>query len=112
MGVAVRSRTVAEFFTALLLADIRRAEEGEEDPTPVLLAESASPPPLFLAAPGQPPQLFPSMTYTPDPAVRARPVLTPDNYLEVVTPLLQGAQRSVWIEQQYIKARQPATAGS
>jgi phosphatidylserine/phosphatidylglycerophosphate/cardiolipin synthase-like enzyme len=41
--------------------------------------------------------------------MRARPVLTPDNYPQAVAPLLESAQHSVWIEQQYIKARQPAT---
>lgn len=109
MGVAVRSPEVACFFTDLLQGDIRRAE-GEDDPTPLLMDDSAHPAPLFLAAPGRPPRLFPSRTLTPgDGGVRARAVLTPDNYLEVVGPLLRGARRSVWIEEQYIKARQPAT---
>jgi phosphatidylserine/phosphatidylglycerophosphate/cardiolipin synthase-like enzyme len=109
MGVAVDSPELARFFAELLLRDIGLAG-SEEDGTPLLLAEAATPAvPLFLAAPSRPPLLFRRERLTPAEPIRVTPVLSPENYVEVVGPLLEGARASIHIEQQYIKARQPVT---
>jgi phosphatidylserine/phosphatidylglycerophosphate/cardiolipin synthase-like enzyme len=31
-----------------------------------------------------------------------QPVLTPDNYIDVILPLINGAKRSFWMQTQYI----------
>jgi phosphatidylserine/phosphatidylglycerophosphate/cardiolipin synthase-like enzyme len=60
------------------------------------------------AAPSQPPaKLFKSKTFNPSESVRVTPVLSPDNYMQVIPDLLRSATRSLYIEQQYIRSGQP-----
>ena len=115
MGVAVESESLAAFFTRLLQGDIERSER-DPDETPLLLADPGTPAgelptPLFLAAPVPPRKLFRRQVLEPVEGVKVRPVLTPDNYLDVVRPLLEGARKSIDVEQQYIRTPQPETAG-
>jgi phosphatidylserine/phosphatidylglycerophosphate/cardiolipin synthase-like enzyme len=108
-GVAVHSPEIARFFTDLLLSDVALARETADE-TPLLQTEAApAAPTLFLAAPATPPKLFPRQRLEPSDGIEVLPVLSPDSYMDVVPPLLAGARASILIEQQYIKARQPAT---
>lgn len=109
MGIAVRSTELAAFFTRLVRADMARGRgegESEGEAEPAALAAAAEE--LFAeAAPTQiPDPLFPSARFTPSQLVRVTPVLTPDNYMDVVPDFLRSARRSVRIEQQYIRASQ------
>ena len=115
MGIAVLSPELASFFTRLVRADMARGRgegegevegAGEAEAVPALAAGEA----MFLeAAPTQiPDPLFPSARFAPSQLVRVTPVLTPDNYLDVVPGFLRAAKRSIRIEQQYIRASQPA----
>jgi phosphatidylserine/phosphatidylglycerophosphate/cardiolipin synthase-like enzyme len=52
-----------------------------------------------------PPKLFPSKSFNPASPVSVTPVLTPDNYMDVVPPFLKGATKSILIEQQYIRSK-------
>jgi phosphatidylserine/phosphatidylglycerophosphate/cardiolipin synthase-like enzyme len=103
MGVAVRSRELAAFFTAVLDADIKLELDAEAAELPELpparlsafiMAEQASSPPL---------KLFPSLRLQPQQPVSLLPILTPDNYVPEVGRWLSSAKRSIWIENQYIK---------
>jgi phosphatidylserine/phosphatidylglycerophosphate/cardiolipin synthase-like enzyme len=69
------------------------------------LAERRPEPDLVEFAPRLlPPKLFKSKTFNPAGKVRVTPVLTPDNYMDVVPRLLASAEKSVLIEQQYIRS--------
>jgi phosphatidylserine/phosphatidylglycerophosphate/cardiolipin synthase-like enzyme len=63
---------------------------------------------LVERAPTQrPSRLFPSMHVDVAGSLTIQPVVSPDNYMDVVPGLLGAATRSITIEQQYIKAAQP-----
>lgn len=107
MGLAVKSAPLARFLTGILRADMQleRDASGRELPRP----EIPLPPGEFLLERPStpPPQLFASKRLRPAGRVSVRPVLSPDNYVETITALLENAEESIEIEQQYIKAWQP-----
>ena len=105
MGVAVRSRPLASFFAERFRADLGLARAPRAR-TAVRAAALAGAP-LLAAAPRVPRARFRSRLLRPPRPVTVRPVLTPDNFLEVVPPWLAGARQSIHIEMQYIRARQP-----
>ncbi|QZA08726.1 hypothetical protein K3U94_05410 [Mycolicibacter heraklionensis] len=104
-GLAIRSRELAALFTQILTRDMARVTAGAgqvtgEPPEPGMI--------LIERAPTQrPSQLFPSRVFELDAPLTIQPVLSPDNYLDVVPDLIRTATRSIVIEQQYIKADQP-----
>jgi PLD-like domain len=51
----------------------------------------------------QPPQFFKPLRI--DRKVKVQPLLTPDNYIENVLPLIRSAKKSVWFQNQYINFR-------
>jgi phosphatidylserine/phosphatidylglycerophosphate/cardiolipin synthase-like enzyme len=107
MGVAIRSRGLAAFFTRILRADIRlelkaEAEEAVEVAVPTPEFEE-----LLEEAPPEPPPLVASKRFKPPRPVKVTPVLSPDNYLDVMPAVLAAAKKSIAIEQQYIRPRQP-----
>jgi len=107
MGLAVRSPELAAFARDLLRSDIQLELDGAGG---VALGAMALAEPLVLlqAAPeAPPPRLFPSKRFTPGTPVRVTPVLSPDNYMDVVPDFLAAAERSIVIEQQYIRGNQP-----
>lgn len=110
MGIAVRSTELAAFFTRLVRADMARGRgegEGEGEAEPAMAPLAAVEATFVEAAPTQiPDPLFPSARFTPSQLVRVTPVLTPDNYMDVIPGFLRSAKRSVRIEQQYIRASQ------
>src|ERR1044071_3872823 len=115
MGLAIQSPEFADFFTRLIQSDMAlelgqaEAEALLSDGAPAAgdLLTTFSENEIFAEAPPLvPEELFPSRTFPMGAPVRIRPVLTPDNYMEVVPEFLRSAQRSIWIEQQYIRAHQ------
>jgi phosphatidylserine/phosphatidylglycerophosphate/cardiolipin synthase-like enzyme len=54
-----------------------------------------------------PPELFPSKRFNPARPVKVTPILSPDNYMEVIPGVLAKARQSIYIEQQYIRSWQP-----
>lgn len=106
-GLAVRSRPLARFFRRLLESDIALELEAPQRragpapaPAPDAFLVEAAPQRALL-------QRFASRSFELDARLRVQPVLSPDNYLEIVPPLLAAARRSILIEQQYVRASQP-----
>jgi phosphatidylserine/phosphatidylglycerophosphate/cardiolipin synthase-like enzyme len=103
MGVAIKSKPLSKFFSDVLRSDISLA---------LAAPESARHKPLVIptlleaAPPKQPKNLFPSKTFSPTAPVRVTPVLSPDNYMDVIPELLRSAKKSILIEQQYIRSGQ------
>lgn len=104
MGIAVRSRELAEWFGALLRSDIELEVGGGAGAALEGLAAAA---PAVAAAPERPPVLFASLRLTPAEPIRATPVISPESYMGTVVGLLAGARSSIRLEQQYIRSRQP-----
>jgi phospholipase D-like protein len=105
MGLAIRSRSLARFFTKLLKADIKRAVTAV---SPDELAEVFEPELLmFEVAPKVVPPVVPDKTFTIPAGGKVQAVVTPDNYISVAEALLRGATTSIDIEQQYIRSTQP-----
>lgn len=106
-GVAIRSAPLAAFFTHLLRSDMQLEIDGsleealelEVPPGPEISLEAPLPPSV-------PPRLFSSRRYRPRKAVRVVPVISPENYLQVIPDFLAAARRSIFIEQQYIRGSQ------
>jgi phosphatidylserine/phosphatidylglycerophosphate/cardiolipin synthase-like enzyme len=108
MGVAVHNLEMAAFFTQILRADMKLETDAES--TESFELEGAPAEEISLEAPrppSLPPKLFPSQHFKPSRRVRVVPVLSPDNYMQVIPPFLESARKSIVIEQQYIKADQP-----
>lgn len=112
MGVAIKSESLAAFFAQVLHSDMQlelnasAVELPKEETFPGVeqLAE------WFLEArkpPRLPPKLFPSRLFKPEKSVRVVPVLSPDNYMDVIPDFLASATKSIYIEQQYIRGYQP-----
>jgi phosphatidylserine/phosphatidylglycerophosphate/cardiolipin synthase-like enzyme len=108
MGLAVRSPELAAFSRDLLRSDIQLELDGAAGLAALGALALAEPIVLLQAAPeAPPPRLFPSKRFTPGTPVRVTPVLSPDNYIDVVPDFLASAERSIVIEQQYIRGNQP-----
>jgi phosphatidylserine/phosphatidylglycerophosphate/cardiolipin synthase-like enzyme len=109
MGLAVHSAPLAAFFTRVLEGDMqleRAATGGRGLPEPPLAEGGAA---LTTTRPPQiPPARFPSRRFRPRRPIPVQPVLSPDNYMQVIPDLLAAATRSIAIEQQYIRGDQPA----
>ncbi len=104
MGVAIKSKTLAKFFSQILEADIALEQAVPSRAVAPMLPQPAA---LVERIPRQPPRLFPSQQFKPSQPIQITPVLSPDNYLQVIPAWLEQARRSIWIEQQYIRPNQP-----
>ncbi|MDQ6861070.1 MAG: phospholipase D-like domain-containing protein [Verrucomicrobiota bacterium] len=105
MGLAVKCAPLAKFFTAVLRGDMALELGVEALPEDAMAASIEA----FGAKPTSPaPKLFPSKRFKLASAISVTPVLSPDNYMTVVPAWLASARKSVEIEQQYIRNRQPA----
>lgn len=107
MGVAIRSKPLAKFFSEVLRSDMQLElnAAGIEAAGPRVSGKRE--PDLVEAAPELlPPQLFPSKRLNPPNTIKVTPVLTPDNYMQVIPDFLAAATRSIYIEQQYIRSEQ------
>lgn len=106
MGVAIRSKALAEFFAKLLRSDMKLELDAAGVPA-IALVPPAQPtlPDLVEPVPPLIPQtLFPSKSFNPSGTVKVTPVLTPDNYMDVIPGFLESATKSILIEQQYIRS--------
>lgn len=109
MGVAIHHPPLAEFFTHLLKSDIALELDAVEELSMAPGEDEEALPALFEVSgpPGAPPQLYRSRKYLPRKPLHVVPVITPDNYLDAVLPLLENARQSIYIEQQYIRPMGP-----
>jgi len=102
MGIAMHSKKMAKFLTKIMDSDMKLELSA---PAALEIRAAGGPPaPLLVeSAPAhQPTKLFPSKTFKLTKPVAVQPVLSPDNYMQVVPEILKGAKRSVLIQQQYI----------
>lgn len=106
MGIAIESAPMARFFTRILEHDMELELSG---PVNEGLDRGVFPQgEILVEAPKRiPDPLFPSSTFNPVGSINVQPVLSPDNYVDVVLKLLPMAKRSIKIEQQYIRVDQP-----
>jgi phosphatidylserine/phosphatidylglycerophosphate/cardiolipin synthase-like enzyme len=99
---------VAGLFTDILQSDMARVTRTPDALRAVVPEESAF---LVERAPTRrPSRVFPSKQFNLDAALRIQPVFTPDNYMDVVPEFIRAATKSIFIEQQYIRAIQPNVA--
>ncbi|MCX6032147.1 MAG: phospholipase D-like domain-containing protein [Chloroflexi bacterium] len=109
MGLAVHSAPLAAYFTQVLQSDMQlelAATGGRGLGEPLLAAASST---LAAVRPPQiPPTRFPSRRFRPRRPIPVQPVLSPDNYMQVIPDLLAAATHTIAIEQQYIRGAQPA----
>ena len=107
MGIAIRSKPLAAFFANLLRSDMKLELDAEALEALGRRVRRKKEPDLVEAAPEQlPKKLFPSKTFNPSGTIKVTPVLTPDNYMDVIPKLLESATRSIHIENQYIRSKQ------
>ena len=107
MGVAIRSKPLATFFGDLLRSDMKLELDAETIEALGRIVKRRKAPDLVEAVPEDlPRQLFPSKTFNPSGTIRVRPILTPDNYLDVIPALLESATQSIYLEHQYIRSKQ------
>jgi phosphatidylserine/phosphatidylglycerophosphate/cardiolipin synthase-like enzyme len=107
MGVAIRSKPLATFFANLLRSDMKLELDAETIEALGVAVKRKKAPDLVEAFPEDlPMQLFPSKTFNPSGTIRVRPILTPDNYLDVIPALLESATQSIYMEHQYIRSKQ------
>ncbi|MCW3110172.1 MAG: phosphatidylserine/phosphatidylglycerophosphate/cardiolipin synthase [Segetibacter sp.] len=105
MGIAIESAPLAKFFTSILRTDMQLELAGmAEESLDGVLPDAE----LLIEAPKRiPDPLFPSQIFNLDETVNIQPVLSPDNYMDVIPGFLATAKKSIKIEQQYIRVNQP-----
>lgn len=105
-GLAVKSKTLAKFFSQVLRADMA-LELNAIEQLPESLARLRRDAIWVEAAPQNiPSKLFASKRFKLTAPLVIQPVLSPDNYMARIPDFLQQAKRSILIEQQYIRASQ------
>jgi len=103
-GLAIRSKKLSKFFTTILESDMALEIKGPEALAQVAKAANAF---LIEKAPTKVPStLFPSKTFKLTKTLDIQPVLSPDNYMNVIPGKLRAAKKSILIEQQYIRGEQ------
>jgi phosphatidylserine/phosphatidylglycerophosphate/cardiolipin synthase-like enzyme len=107
MGLAIKSKPLARFFTNVLRSDMQ-LELNAMPEALERVEEEAFGLEAFGSRPTEPaPQLFASKRFNPPGTVKVTPILSPDNYMEVIPGVLAAAKKSIFIEQQYIRSTQP-----
>ncbi len=90
-GLAIRSRKLSKFFTGILESDMNLELTGPEALAQAIEAANAF---MIERAPTKiPAKLFPSKTFKLTKPLAVQPVLSPDNYMQVI-PGSFGRQRS------------------
>jgi phosphatidylserine/phosphatidylglycerophosphate/cardiolipin synthase-like enzyme len=103
-GLAIRSKMLSKFFTKILESDMMLEITGPEALAKVVKSSNAF---LIERAPTKvPAKLFPSKTFALSKPLTIQPVLSPDNYMNIMPDRLRAARKSILIEQQYIRADQ------
>ena len=104
-GLAIQSKKLSKFFTKILDSDIQLELNGPEAVAKAIEAANAF---MIEKAPSKlPTKLFPSKTFKLTKPLKIQPILSPDNYMDVMPDKLRVAKKSILIEQQYIRASQP-----
>lgn len=109
--VVVKNKKLATMFEKFLLHDLKGAEQNPaEEPTPVheITVPLMAVDPEFLEA-GKTPkyfdrQIFPRQQSAP---VKLQPLLTPDNFLKHVIPIVKSAKSKLFIQNQSLSILQP-----
>ena len=105
MGVAIKSKTLADFFTTVLKKDMKLQLDAT---TPEMLQQEmgqAAPELVELVPENLPVKLFPSKLFKTTQPIAVTPILTPDNYMELIPAFLAKAKKSILIENQYIRSK-------
>jgi phosphatidylserine/phosphatidylglycerophosphate/cardiolipin synthase-like enzyme len=103
-GLAIQSKKLAKFFTKILESDIALELTGPEGLAAAIKAANVF---LVERAPTKiPDKLFPSKSFSLTQPLEVQPVLSPDNYMDVIPGKLSAARKSILIEQQYIRGSQ------
>lgn len=103
-GLAIHSKKLSNFFTTILKSDMKLELNGPEALPQAIEAANVF---LVERAPTKiPAKLFPSKTFKLTKALTVQPVLSPDNYMQVIPGKLRAAKKSILIEQQYIRGKQ------
>ena len=109
MGIAIKSKALAAFFSKVLKSDMKLELDAEA--VEALARIQPALPELVEAVPKLiPVKLFPSKTINPTKKIKVTPILTPDNYMDVIPGLLTSAKKSIYIENQYIRSKHPEIA--
>lgn len=106
MGVAIKSKPLAKFFTKVLRSDMKLEIDGPAPEGVAGLADLGEAEMLEAAPAAPPPKLFHSKKLNPAKDVKVTPILSPDNYMDVIPGFLESATKSICIEQQYIRGKQ------
>jgi hypothetical protein len=94
--VIVKNGTLARVFEAFLLKDLAVASKYQRATAPPSQTRSPEPPVNAMT---------PNQFFYPEEVsgkIKVQPLLTPDNYEEYVLPLIQSANRSLYMQTQYI----------
>jgi phosphatidylserine/phosphatidylglycerophosphate/cardiolipin synthase-like enzyme len=110
MGVAILSKPLSAFFTTVLKSDMKIELDAEGIEALSRTSSNKLPDLLEFAPQALPLQLFPSKTLKPGKEINVMPILSPDNYMQVIPDLLLSAKKSIYIENQYIKSSQSEIA--
>jgi PLD-like domain len=93
--VIVESPALAATFENLILRDLQQALPGQQDAAaPVLKGSGNSTGKHF-------PKFFPGKKFAG--AMSIQPAVTPDNFGDIILPLIQSAKNRFWMQTQYIK---------
>jgi len=95
MGVAIKSTEVASFFSDLIRRDMQLELGGVEAVSDASLLATSLPPLFESAVESVNFHLFPSDSFVEASTVDVLPVLTPDNYLDVVPAFIASATTSI-----------------
>lgn len=111
-GVAIDSKAFAAFFAKRLTNDRKLVINAKTAPKAIAMLKAlAKAGGVLVPKPKrEPKEKFKPKTFNFTTAVTLQPLLTPDNYLLDVPPLLESARKSIYIEQQYIWPKQPKVA--
>ncbi|HYV94027.1 MAG TPA: phospholipase D-like domain-containing protein [Chitinophagales bacterium] len=110
MGVAIKSKPLADFFIKLLKRDMKLELDAEKAEALAGFVAAQLPEMVEAVPKLLPSKLFPSKTFSPSEAIKVTPVLTPDNYMDVIPGFIESATKSIYIENQYIRSSQAAIA--
>lgn len=101
--VVIHNRTLAQLFETYITHDITQAEDVQVDQPG--LAPPLSMPDLFIPEASlamlTPPQFFPELEVNRELTVQ--PLLTPDNFIDFVLPLIEGARKKLYFQNQSLK---------
>ncbi len=107
MGVAILSKPLAAFFSKVLRSDMKLELDAAGAEAVGRQPRRRPEPDLVEAVPELlPPKLFPSKRFNPQGSIKVTPVLSPDNYMQVIPGFLESATKSIYIEQQYVRSQQ------